>query len=227
MYRLILLPLLLTGGLNAAPVLFSVSLSVNGQSGNGTFNIMQEPNGDYDFYVSLDGVTVTGVASPDPVIDFGMSFSNGGDPTVQFSLTTPYSGGPYTNLLSTTDGTLNALSGDASVTPLAGQTYIQTVNVLDGSSNVVTTLQQNIGCSTMLVEDVQCPISSQTQTTGAFGAAGGLQVEENFILSAGDGYNVNGTATLSNGTPEPASAVLLVTGILAMAALARRRAKAR
>jgi hypothetical protein len=61
---------------------------------------------------------------------------------------------------------------------------------------------------------MQNPAIFATSSTGT------LELDEVFQLSAGASYSINGSVSF---TPEPATGFLLVGGLVAMAALARRR----
>jgi len=67
-----------------------------------------------------------------------------------------------------------------------------------------------------------CPVPTSQQLFGNFPAAGTLELDLAFILSAGDSYNVSGSAGF---TPEPATNVLMAAGLVALIGLARRQSQ--
>ena len=169
-------------------------------------------------------VTITGFTKSDPVIDFGMDFSGSSDPAITLMISTPYTGGPFPNLFTTTWGTLTDSDGNgtASAMPLAGSDI-----VLVKVNNIIvpTASPQAPGCSfsgQAALFSQACPSSSSQVTSGSFPSSGTLEVDAVFNLSAGDSYNINGSAGFDP-TPEPGSGVLMVAGLVSVVGLARRR----
>jgi hypothetical protein len=166
-------------------------------------------------------VTVSAFTMSDPVIDFGMNFADTSDPTVTLMISTPYSGGPFTSLVTTGSGTLTDVDGDgaASALPLP-LSAIEQVKV-----NGVTVATLNPGCSfsgQTAGFSQDCPSFSSLLTAGNFPSSGTLELDVVFNLSTGDTYNVSGSTGFVT-TPEPGSGISLVAGLLSMIGLAQLR----
>jgi hypothetical protein len=213
-----------------------ISLTVNTDSISGcsfTLGQTQDGSAGYGFSGSLDGVTVTGDVYTE-MIDYSLDFS-GANSTVKFSLITAYSGGPYSTLYSTSGGTFTS-DGSATVSPFAGS-FLQTVSAYGGvgpGANLVDSLHQNPGCTTAGTS-TPCPTYGQVSSPGniSFPASDGtLKLYDNFVLSGEGTYDASGSGGFSSDpapqtvTPEPVTVPLLAAGILALAVLARRHAKA-
>jgi hypothetical protein len=194
---------------------FGIEASSTGCAINGTFS---NPSAGYT-------VTVTASTQSDPVIDFGMNFADGStDPVVTLTISTPYTGGPFSTITTSGSGTLadSDFSGSASALPQSGGD-IELVKV--NGTTVSTVSPQNPGCSfsgTPGFTQPACGSATSQQTDGSFPTTGTLELDVAFILSAGDSYNFTGSASF-NSTPEPATGVLLGAGLAAIATLARRR----
>jgi hypothetical protein len=138
------------------------------------------------------------------------------------TITTPYSGGPYTTLYTTGSGTITDtdLNGSASALPTGDDIQVVKVN----GNTVFIPGTQNPGCFASgtpgFSQPCGPPTAFQTDVTSlANTSTGTLELDVAYQLSVGDSYNVSGSASL---TPEPATGVLLGAGLLAIAALARR-----
>jgi hypothetical protein len=194
---------------------FGIESSPTGCSINGTFGSLLTTG-----YT----VTVTASTQSDPVIDFGMNFSGSTDPVVTLMISTPYTGGPFSTITTAGSGILtdSDFSGSASALPQSGGD-IELVKVNGVTVSTVSPL--NPGCSvsgTPGFTQPACGPATSQQTDGSFPGTGTLELDAAFILSAGDSYNLTGSTSF-NSTPEPATGVLLGAGLVAIAALARRR----
>jgi hypothetical protein len=170
-------------------------------------------------------ITVIASTQTDPVIDFGLNFSGQSDPLVSLKISTPYVGGPYSTIYTTSSGTLTdtGLNGTASALPAGSNpTDIQTV-IVNGSM-VPTASPQNPGCTASgppgFSQPCGPPTGMQNPAIFATSSTGTLELDDVFLLSAGASYAISGSV---NFTPEPATGVLLGGGLLAIAAFARRR----
>jgi len=170
-------------------------------------------------------VTVTASTRSDPVIDFGMNFSHSGsDPSVTLKITSPYSesGGLTPTIFTSASGILtdSSLNGTSFALPQSGND-IETVKI--NGNVLVTASPLNPGCGpsgTPGIKPCGPPTSMQTVTNLETTGSGTFEMDTAFVLSANASYNVTGSVTFA---PEPATGVLLGAGLVAIAALARRR----
>jgi hypothetical protein len=169
-------------------------------------------------------VTIKAFTAADPVIDFGMNFEGSpSDPNVSLTISTPYIGGPFASLFTSSSGILSDTdnNGSASVTPQSG-IDIQTVKV--NGSPIFSEGIQNPGCAFSGQPagfSQACPDPRSQQLFGSFPATGTLELDLAFTLSAGDSYNVSGAVF----TPEPATSLLLAGGLVALIGLGRRHSQ--
>lgn len=236
MHRLLILivPTLCVVSLYGEPIgcTATASLTVQATTGTTIYSPFGEGNATGCFFGGSFGtlasngyvVTLTASTQSDPVIDFGMNFDGSStDPVVTLTISTPYSGGPYKMLYTTGSGTITDtdLNGSASALPTGDD--IQTVKVNGNTVSIPGT--QNPGCSASGEPGFSSPCGPPTAfltdvASLANTSTGTLELDVSYQLSVGDSYNVSGSASL---TPEPATGVLLGAGLVAIAALARRR----
>jgi hypothetical protein len=168
-------------------------------------------------------ITVNAFTMPDPVIDFDLGLTGtDSDPAVTLTMSTPFSGGPFSSIVATSSGTLtdSDLNGTASVLPHGDD--IQSL-FLNGAP--VTSPTLNPGCSFSGTEagfSQPCPSPTSRLLSGNFPSSGTLEVDISYNLSVGDSYDVSGSASLA-AVPEPATSLLFAAALLAMFVTARLR----
>jgi hypothetical protein len=205
--------------------------AIPGEGPNGTVFHITGSFSNPSFSVTLDAFT-----QPDPVIDFGMSFDSSADPSVSLTITSPYSGGPFSGFDSSSSG---------QITPGAntiGNSFVQgNFNgfIQEFFINGVLVDSSNPGCNytgapgqTLPCPNVQPASFSKLAQIGGFPIAsvggfpdqGTIELAASFNISAGDHFVLSGSGIL---TPEPATGSLMFAGVLALAGIALRRASNR
>jgi hypothetical protein len=196
----------------------TVTFAVNGTDYSDIFTVSATTPGQLytiSADTSVDGVTVdvSATTQPDPLIDFGMSFS--GDPVIFLEIDSPYFG---TTLLNQFGGGLtDQLSHGA---------------ILTGCLPPPASVEAG-NCPGPFVEEFSIngtPVAAinpgSTFTGGSVPSTGNLTLDLGFNLSGGT-VMFNGLADFTTGTPEPGTVALIGLGITALGVAGRFRRRVR
>jgi len=169
--------------------------------------------------------TLNATTHPDPDIDADADVL--GDPNVSVKIIQDFLGGPALTLTTTSSDTITDTNGDthASATPTSSlSSSIQNTIVNDA-----LVASQNGGCNLMGegIFNSDCGGSS-TLTNNLLTAPNGvMELDLDYIFSAGDSYDIKAGASMTAPTPEPIVTVPLAGGLLAIAGIVERRRRAR
>ncbi len=193
-------------------------------AGDGSVRVVTR--GDVQTWTLLDAFELSGTTisaleftfDPDPFVDFAVAvakFNNNGPSSFSFSFFTPYVGGPYDQVSSQLDATLQARD----VAQMTGITHTTTVDALDvltgtmpdcNSGGALTTCSSLTGPATSI---------AQTPASGFFVSTFG------FTLDAPSTATFLGRSDLldSNAVPTPATLPLALLALSGLGCLLHRR----